>query len=101
MVDVRYDPWKDICDEYRQFFGKVFVDTRGNRYRFFGMVDAEDDYYYGMSSIPGNTVHLLSCVGHLGENGHGFQLEGQPFVKPSERKCWQAASPMSARVGLY
>ena len=88
--------WDNLVEECEPLLDKIFTDPFGNRYRFFGLVHAEDDYYYGMSSVPGNVVRLLSCVGDLVKS-HGYQLESTP----SERKSWAAYSPMSARSGSF
>lgn len=56
---------RQLVDETSHVLDKVFVDKKGNRYRFFGIVIGSDDYYYGMSEIPTGKTHLLSCVGNL------------------------------------
>lgn len=79
QADKLFDPdcicqgnWRAIMKESRPLIGQRFRDSHGNEWHFFGVVDGEDDYYYGMSSRPGHRVLLLSCVGDLA--GHRFTL---------------------------
>ncbi len=57
--------WRDIVKESRHLFGRNFKDTRtGETLWFFGLVHADDDYYYGFNSKT-KGLTLLSCVGNL------------------------------------
>lgn len=56
---------RQLVDETSNVLDKIFVDKKGNRFRFFGIVIGSDDYYYGMSQIPTGKTHLLSCVGNF------------------------------------
>ena len=68
-----YGNWRAIVAEATPFFNKVFVNEKGEKYRFFGVVHSDDDYYYGMSPVQeGGRLMLLSCVGSI--EGHGFTL---------------------------
>ena len=64
--------WKKIVTEYEEFIGRQYKND-GHIYIFFGLVHAEDDYYYGMMKLDDNTLRLLSCVGDI-EEGHEFIL---------------------------
>ena len=74
--------WRAIVKESLPLLGKRFSDDKGNEYSFFGIVHGDDDYYYGMSSVPGNKVMLLSCVCEIA--GHGYKLidNGEQIVAP-------------------
>lgn len=63
--------WRAIVKKCEPLLGKRFTDHKGQLYSFFGVVHAEDDYFYGMSSIPGHVVVLLSCACDL--DGFGFK----------------------------
>lgn len=63
--------WRAIVKECEHLIGKEFISEGGVRYRFFGVVHTEDDYYYGMSSTDQGLM-LLSCVGSL--EAHGFRV---------------------------
>lgn len=62
--------WRELVKESEPFFGKTYRDERGHKFVFFGLVHAEDDYYYGM--VRNGVVHLLTCVGSL--ETHGYEL---------------------------
>lgn len=65
--------WRAIVAGAEPLLDRIYVDERGNRYRFFGIVHASDDYYYGMHGQ--GKLRLLSCVGSI--EGHGFVLAEQ------------------------
>lgn len=69
---VCYGNWRELVGEVDGLVGREFIDWRGTVHIFFGLVDGEDDYYYGMFERDTGRVHLLSCVGNL--DGHGFSL---------------------------
>lgn len=55
--------WWSIVADHAHLIGKQFRDERkGHRFMFFGLVHADDDYYYGMYSEK-HGLRLLSCVG--------------------------------------
>ncbi len=62
--------WRLIVHEVEDLIGKIFVDQRCRKYRFLGVLHAEDDYCYVMSGKSG--LYLLSCVGSI--EGNGFKL---------------------------
>lgn len=69
--------WRQILSEVDSLIDKIFVNSKGERYLFFGVVHGKDDLYYGMNSISTGKTQLLSCVGSL--EGHGFVLaDNQP-----------------------
>jgi hypothetical protein len=40
--------WRAIVNECRPLLGKMFTSHDGKDFRFFGIVDGEDDYYYSI-----------------------------------------------------
>lgn len=63
--------WRLIVNRHRHLLGKKYKETRtGDEFVFFGLVLADDDYYYGMSSQENGMV-LLTCVGSI--EAQGFQ----------------------------
>ena len=65
--------FRQIVKESEPFFDKIFVDSNGVEWRFYGVVWSNDDLYYGMSSCITHAHKLLSCVGSI--EGHGFSLK--------------------------
>lgn len=65
--------WRQIIREERERIGKIFVDEKGNEWRFFGVVHGDDDYYYGMSRK--GELRLLSCVGSI--EGFDYALRSE------------------------
>lgn len=63
-VERRKDNWTLIVKEYWPKLGFQYKDNDGNEYEFFGLVHAEDDYYYGLMRKD-RTVILATCVGGL------------------------------------
>lgn len=63
--------WRQIVHEVEPLIGQQFLDAKGERFSFFGVVNGKDDYYYGMFSKE-HGLRLLSCVGNL--EGHGYRL---------------------------
>lgn len=61
--------WRAIVKETETLLDKKFMNERGEVFKFFGVVHASDDYYYGMWSND-HGMRLLSCVGSI--EGHGF-----------------------------
>lgn len=64
--------WRAIVAESEPLLDKKFKNDQGQEYRFFGVVHASDDYYYGMSPVGEGRLMLLSCVDSL--EGHGYTL---------------------------
>lgn len=63
--------WRSIVKEYERLIGRQYRrEVDSTLWTFFGLVHADDDYYYGMCNKSG--VTLVSCVGHL--EGAGFEL---------------------------
>lgn len=62
--------WRLIVKEVEHLINTQFIDSRGDKFNFFGIVHGGDDYYYGMSSPVG--VRLLSSVGSI--EGHGYSI---------------------------
>lgn len=65
------DNWDNITKEYKPLIGKFFISDKGVKNHFFGLVHADDDYYYGLVT-KGGKLNLLSCVGSI-EN-YGYEL---------------------------
>lgn len=61
--------WRALVKEYEARIGRQYIDDRGKRWTFFGLVWADDDLYYGMSRK--GKQQLLSCVG--GIESYGFR----------------------------
>lgn len=62
--------WRQIIKECEGLLGKKFRHRSGSISTLYGVVHADDDYYYGMSGDSGYL--LLSCVGDL--EAHGYTL---------------------------
>jgi hypothetical protein len=62
-VERRKDNWTLIVREYVPKIGTRWKDQRGE-YTFFGLVHADDDYYYGLMGKDGRMT-LVTCVGAL------------------------------------
>lgn len=61
----RKDNWTLIQKQYHdKIGGKYRCDRTGEELVFFGLVDGDDDYYYGLMRKD-RTVILASCVGAL------------------------------------
>jgi len=73
--------WRQIVKEEEPNFNSEYVDERGNRFRFFGLVHASDDYYYGMNGPTG--MRLLSCVGSI--EGFGLKKSASESVQSEEK----------------
>ena len=68
--------WRAIVGDYHELIGRVFVDdVTGERFRLFGLVHADDDYYYGMANALDGRLSLMSCVSSIA--GHGLSLEAE------------------------
>lgn len=64
--------WRKIVAKAEPFIGRRYKDTeRDTIVQFFGVVHADDDYYYGIVDENGK-ARLLSCVGSL--ESHGLEL---------------------------
>lgn len=61
--------WRLIVSETEHLIGKKFRSHDGNEFNFFGLVHAEDDYYYGLWSKE-HGLRLLSCVGDIETYGY-------------------------------
>lgn len=66
--------WRAIVKETESLIGRKYIGYDGDTYTFFGLVHADDDYYYGMHSA--GQMRLLSCVGSI--DGYGFTLAPDP-----------------------
>lgn len=67
-----YGNWRQIVKEVDHLIGQDFKDGKGETWKFFGVVHADDDYYYGMHRA--GKLNLLSCVVDL--QAHGFEPVG-------------------------
>jgi len=72
--------WRLIVSQTEHLLGKTFRRDDGKEYWFFGVVHAEDDYYYGMWG--NGELRLLSCVGSI--EGHGYKLVADDSLEPTE-----------------
>lgn len=63
--------WRLIVKECRSLIDKKYISHDNKEFYFFGVVDGEEDYYYGMYSKE-HGLRLLSCVGSI--EGHGFTM---------------------------
>jgi hypothetical protein len=72
-----HDNWPGIVKEYESRIGRKYKCNWGPEgsgaytYTFFGLVHADDDYYYGMVDNKTGKMRLLSCVGAI--DGFGFE----------------------------
>lgn len=57
--------WKSLIKRYDYLIGSIYKDNIDTEYVFFGLVWADDDYYYGMRKLQDNTLVLLSCVSEI------------------------------------
>ena len=65
--------WELLTEEYYELYGRVYECSRTlDRYRFLGILDSYDDYYYVMDGMDGAGLQLLSCVGS--PEGFDFHL---------------------------
>ena len=63
--------WKQILKEYKPLIGKEYIDDKGVVYVFFGLVNEDDDYSYGMhTKEEPHKLELLSCVGSIEDFGY-------------------------------
>lgn len=106
-VERRRDNWTLILNEYRPKFDFKYKDHQGHRYSFFGLVHAEDDLYYGLTSVDGKgkPLVLATCVGALESMYEQIQNGGRcglcndifPITgpEPCERyRCPQGPNPL-------
>ena len=67
--------WRAILKEIEPLIGREFIEERtGERWRLFGLVHGDDDYYYGLHRA--GKLCLSSCVMSL--EGCGYRLADQP-----------------------
>ena len=59
--------WRKLVHEYDHLIGKTFRYNE-EEFKFFGLVHAEDDYYFGMLDKK-SKLSLWSCVGNFGLYG--------------------------------
>ena len=84
--------WRAIVKHYEPKIGFRYKDNRGVEYVFFGLVHAEDDYYYGLMSDDGK-VRLATCVGSLDDmyeqipNGGRCDLCNVVYPASGPEKC--------------
>jgi hypothetical protein len=62
MIDTN---WELIVERYHKHIGDIYEDDDGTRYRLFGLVHGDDDYYYGLTNMKTGKLMLYSCVGAL------------------------------------
>lgn len=63
--------WRNIINETEPLIGKWFINEDGLKFKLFGVVHSNDDYYYGMVDSDG-VMCLYSCAGDL--DMFGFSL---------------------------
>jgi hypothetical protein len=73
----------------------MFASKDGVQYRFFGVVHADDDYYYGMQS-KAKGLSLLSCVGSLESWGLELADDGKPASGLEEQSAERGGSGSEA-----
>jgi len=61
--------WRLLVKKYEPFLNKKYKNEKGKVYTFFGLVHADEDYYFGMVSKNGKML-LLSCVGDIEDFGY-------------------------------
>ena len=60
------DVWGNIVKDVYHLIGKYYIcHDDGLKYRFFGVVWAEDDFYYGFSPCGYGHMALSSCCGSI------------------------------------
>lgn len=71
VIGGKYDIQRIIIDESGKDIGSKYIDSKGDKFLFYGVVHADDDYYYGMMDLVTKETILLTCVGSL--ETHGFE----------------------------
>lgn len=59
-------------EEYKHLYSKIYL-NKNIKYKFLGILDGTDDYYYCMYNLDTKFCHFLSCVGDIED--FGFYLE--------------------------
>jgi hypothetical protein len=54
--------WENLLIRYEDLFDTRWKDDKDQVYVFFGLVNASDDYYFGLSAIDSQSLLLVSCV---------------------------------------
>lgn len=91
-VERRKDNWTLIVKEYVPKIGFQYKDHSGTEYTFFGLVHADDDYYYGLMGMDGK-IMLATCVGGLDQmyeqipNGGRCEFCNCVFPVSGPEKC--------------
>ena len=67
-MKLRTEKLSKIISEYENLYEREFMNN-GKKYIFFGIVDASDDYYYGMID-ENEKLRLSSCCGSLEQLGY-------------------------------
>ena len=80
MIERRKDNWTIITARSREFYGRYYTNNE-KVYRFFGLVEGADDYYYGMICETDKELRLLSCVGNLDSWEFEFMPSYCPYCK--------------------
>ena len=95
-VERRKDNWTLIVKEYYPKIGFRYKDHSGVEYLFFGLVHAEDDYYYGLMSNDGK-MRLATCVSGLEMMYEQLPNEGRcdrcNSVLPKNWECFIHSCP--------
>jgi len=55
---------ESLNDEYREYFGTLVLNTKGELCRLVGIEDDSIDYYYVMDNFQHQRREHHSCVGH-------------------------------------
>jgi len=62
--------WRDIIKECEPLLNKWFVNKKGKKFMFIGVMNGFDDYYYCLSHMSTGVVEMPSCVGSLEQWGY-------------------------------
>lgn len=93
--------WRLIVKEMESLVDRVYRNDRdGSLHRLFGVVDAFEDYYYGMSDADGKCL-LLSCVGSIEGHGYILQPEGTLLRPPAPSSPAEAGSECGLSVRTW
>lgn len=57
--------WRLIVGEYEALIGSRWRDSKGEVFVFFGLVWADDDFYYGLWNRDQKKLVLATCCGAL------------------------------------
>lgn len=67
--------WIQLIEQYDHLIDYIFVDDKGQDWKFCGIMHGSDDYYYVMKKHGTPNHYFFSCVGDL-ISGWKFALKG-------------------------